>query len=259
MSTTADLMGLGMSPALAGRLGNTPQSVAGNGTTQTGATTLAGGAVFLATPAASNTAFVLSNAISTGRPVYFWNQSASQTALIYPPSGGKINGGSTNASISVAALSGAILQLENGAGVAAESWGAIIGLGANSSPTFTNITATGSILSSGTAGVGYTTGAGGAVTQGTSRTTGVTLNAPTGAITLVSAAGSATPASFTLTNSAIAATDAIVVNQKSGTDLYEIFVTAVAAGSCKITSFTTGGTTTEQPVFNFAVIKGAAS
>jgi hypothetical protein len=110
-----------------------------------------------------------------------------------------------------------------------------------------------------TSGVGYATGAGGAVTQITSRTTGVTLNTVTGAITLVSAAGSATPATFTLTNSAIAATDVIIFNQKSGTDKYEIFVTAVGAGSCNVTFFTTGGTTTEQPVFNFAVIKGAAS
>jgi hypothetical protein len=45
--------------------------------------------------------------------------------------------------------------------------------------------------------------------------------------------------------------------QKSGTDLYEIFVTNVAAGSFKMTFFTTGGTSTEQPVFNFAVIKGS--
>lgn len=108
-------------------------------------------------------------------------------------------------------------------------------------------------------GVGYGVGAGSAVTQITGRTTGVTINAVTGAITLVSAAGSATPASFTVTNSAVAATDTVVVGQKSGTDLYEIFVTAIAAGSFRITSFTTGGTTTETPVFNFAVIKGSAS
>jgi hypothetical protein len=115
------------------------------------------------------------------------------------------------------------------------------------------------LSSSATGSVGYTTGAGGAVTQATSRTTGVTVNTPTGAITLVSAAGSATAASFTVTNSSVAATDTIVMNQKSGTDLYEIFVTNVAAGSFKVTFFTTGGTTTEQPVFNFAVVKGAAS
>lgn len=110
-----------------------------------------------------------------------------------------------------------------------------------------------------TAGVGYGTGAGGAVTQATSRTTGVTLNNVCGAITLVSAAGSAIWQSFTLTNSAIAATDVVIVNQKSGADLYEIHVTNVAAGSCQITYRTTGGTTTEQPVFNFAVIKAVAA
>lgn len=110
-----------------------------------------------------------------------------------------------------------------------------------------------------TAGVGYATGAGGTVTQGTSRTTGVTLDKVCGAITLFSAAGSATPASFTVTNSTVAATDVVHVSQKSGTDLYNIHVTAVGAGSFKITFYTTGGTTVEQPVFNFAVIKAVAA
>lgn len=107
--------------------------------------------------------------------------------------------------------------------------------------------------------IGYGTGSGGSVTQGTSRTTGVPLNKTNGSITLVSAAGSTTWQSFTLTNSTIAATDVVIVNQKSGTDKYIIHVTAVAAGSCQITFATTGGTTTEQPVFNFAVIKGVTS
>ena len=125
--------------------------------------------------------------------------------------------------------------------------------------TGTSLTATGVIASTGTAGVGYATGAGGAVTQLTSRTTGVTLNKTAGAITLFSAAGSATAATFTVTNSTVAATDVIILNQKSGTDLYDLMVTAVAAGSFNITFRTTGGTTTETPVFNFAVIKGVAA
>jgi hypothetical protein len=125
--------------------------------------------------------------------------------------------------------------------------------------TGTSLTATGVIASTGTAGVGYATGAGGAVTQGTSRTTGVTLDKTSGAITLFSAAGSATAATFTVTNSTVAATDVIILNQKSGTDLYDLMVTAVAAGSFNISFRTTGGTTTEQPVFNFAVIKGVAA
>ncbi len=125
--------------------------------------------------------------------------------------------------------------------------------------TGTSLTATGTIVSTGTAGVGYATGAGGAVTQITSRTTGVTLNKTAGAITLVSAAGSATAATFTVTNSTVAATDVIILNQKSGTDLYDLMVTAVAAGSFNLTFRTTGGTTTETPVFNVAVIKAVAA
>lgn len=116
--------------------------------------------------------------------------------------------------------------------------------------------------SSASAGVGYATGAGGTGTQGTNRTTTVVMSPNpclSGAITLISAAGSTTPASFTVTDSAVAATDTVIVNQKSGTDIYEIFVTAVGAGSFQITSFTTGGTTTETPVFNFTVLKGVAA
>jgi len=125
--------------------------------------------------------------------------------------------------------------------------------------TGTSLAVTDAVTSSGTAGVGYATGAGGAVTQGTSRTTGVTLNKTSGAITLFSAAGTTVATTFTVTNSTVAATDVIILSQKSGTDLYDLMVTAVGAGSFNITFRTTGGTTTEQPVFNFAVIKGVAA
>lgn len=118
---------------------------------------------------------------------------------------------------------------------------------------------TGFLGTSNSVGLGYTTGAGASVSQATSRTTGVTLNAVTGSIQLVSAAGSATPATFTVTNSVVSATDVPLVVQKSGTDDYIIEVTAVASGSFDITFYTTGGTTTEQPVFNFALLKGVTS
>ena len=120
-------------------------------------------------------------------------------------------------------------------------------------------TGTGSIVATGTGKIGYGTGSGGAVTQITNRTTGVTLDNTNGAITLVSAAGSATFASFTVTNSTVDATDTVIVNQQSGTDLYMIHVTNVSAGTFDITFATTGGTTPEAPVFNFAVIKAVAS
>lgn len=108
-------------------------------------------------------------------------------------------------------------------------------------------------------GLGYGTGAGGTVTQATSRTTGVTLSKPTGAITLFTAAGSATPATFTVTNTLVAATDTINVSVKSGTNVYIATVSAVAAGSFNITFWTTGGTASDAPVFNFALLKGVAS
>jgi len=123
-----------------------------------------------------------------------------------------------------------------------------------------NLKTGGSITSnSATAGIGYTTGAGGTVTQGTSRTTGVTLNKISGSITLFSAAGTSSYTTFTVTNSTVAANDVIIVNQKSGTDKYEAFVSNVAAGSFNITFSDVSGTTTEQPVFNFAVIKAVAA
>lgn len=131
--------------------------------------------------------------------------------------------------------------------------------GANVPTERMRIDSSGNVLVTNPSGLGYGTGAGGTVTQATSRTTGVTLNKPTGAITLVSAAGSTSWQSFTVTNSLVAATDVVCVVQKSGTDKYMTHVTNVAAGSFQITFATTGGTTTEQPVFNFAVIKGATS
>lgn len=109
------------------------------------------------------------------------------------------------------------------------------------------------------AGVGYATGAGGAVTQTSSRTTTTpAINKVTGQITLVSAAGSATPFSFSVANTTIAATDTVQVAQLSGTDRYRIDVTKITAGtSFDLTITDITGTTVEQPVFNFTILKGA--
>jgi len=76
---------------------------------------------------------------------------------------------------------------------------------------------------------------------------------------MFSAAGSATAATFTVTNSSVAATDTIHLCQGTGTNLYVLLVTAVAAGSFNITFYTTGGTATDAPVINFTVVKGSAT
>jgi hypothetical protein len=192
----------------------------------------AGVQAFLATPSSANLRTAMTDETGTG--VLVFNTSPT---LITP-----VLGTVTSGNISACTSTGMVMVTP------------VIG-----AATGTSLTATGLIKSSGTAGVGYATGAGGAVTQITSRTTGVTLDKTTGAITLFSAAGSATAATFTVTNSTVAATDVIILNQKSGTDLYDLMVTAVAAGSFNITFRTTGGTTAETPVFNFAVIKGVAA
>lgn len=99
---------------------------------------------------------------------------------------------------------------------------------------------------------------GGAVTQLSSRTTGVTLSKTQGAITMFSAAGSATAATFVVTNTLVVNTDTILLNQVSGTNLYNLHVTAIGAGTFNVTFYTTGGTATDAPVINFAVIKGSS-
>jgi hypothetical protein len=107
--------------------------------------------------------------------------------------------------------------------------------------------------------LGYGTGSGGAVTQTGSRTATVVLSKPSGAITLVSAAGSTTYQTFTVTNTLVLAKDVVHVSQKSGTDKYAIWVTAIVDGSFNITFATLSGTTVEQPVFNFAIIRATTA
>ena len=116
---------------------------------------------------------------------------------------------------------------------------------------------------SATAGVGYAAGAGGAVTQATSKSTGVTLNKVTGAITLHNASlADATTVTFTVTNSAVAANDVVLAIHKSGgtAGAYHIDAHSTAAGSFAISVRNrSGGSLGEAIVIQFAVIKGAVA
>jgi hypothetical protein len=135
----------------------------------------------------------------------------------------------------------------------------VASLASTGAVTAASVAATGAVASNGTAGIGYATGAGGTVTQATSRTTAVTIDKTCGSITMFTAAGSATAATFTVNNSTVAINDCIILNQRSGTNLYDLAVSAVAAGSFNITFRTTGGTASDAPVINFAVIKAVTS
>lgn len=115
-------------------------------------------------------------------------------------------------------------------------------------------------------GIGYTTGAGGAVTQLTSRATGVTLNTITGTITgRGDSLAAETIATFTVTNSRVALRDVVILSVVSGPTgaATHFHVSAVAAGSFDITAsndVAAGGTAdTGAPIINFAIIKAVNS
>ena len=119
------------------------------------------------------------------------------------------------------------------------------------------------LLGSTESAVGYSTGTGGAVTQITSKSTGVTLNKRCGQITMNNASlSAAAEVSFTLTNSVIAATDVVMICIGSGATAgaYNVQCDAVAAGSCRISiGNMSSGSLGEAIVLNFVVIKGVAA
>jgi len=114
--------------------------------------------------------------------------------------------------------------------------------------------------------IGYSTAAQGAVTQATSKATGVTLNNSAGRITMNNAAlAGATAVSFILTNSMISINDTIIVNVSSNTTgsalgAYTTYVSYLAAGSALITlrNLTAATSYSEAVIINFSVIHGAA-
>ena len=113
-----------------------------------------------------------------------------------------------------------------------------------------------------TTGLGFYTGAGGTITQATSKATAFTLSKMCGQITTAAdALGAATIVSATWTNSLIAATDVVIINHKSGGTLgaYTINVACLAGTATLSIRNNTAGNLSEALVLNFVVIKGVTS
>ena len=107
--------------------------------------------------------------------------------------------------------------------------------------------------------IGYSAAAQTAVTQLTSKSTGVTVNTSAGQITMNAASlASATNVTFTLTNSLLSAKDVIIVNVASANataGAYNCWVSSMLAGSATITLRNiTAGSLSEAVVINFAII-----
>ena len=109
-----------------------------------------------------------------------------------------------------------------------------------------------------TTGLGFYTGAGGTVTQATSKATSFTLDKMCGQITTAAdALGAATIVSSTWTNTLIAATDVVIINHKSGGTLgaYTINVACLSGTATLTIRNNTAGSLSEALVLNFVVIK----
>ncbi|MER9622684.1 right-handed parallel beta-helix repeat-containing protein [Mesorhizobium sp. M0222] len=108
--------------------------------------------------------------------------------------------------------------------------------------------------------LGYIAGAGGAVAQATDKTTGVTLNRPSGAITMQATALAAnTAVSFVLTDNVITADDVLILNHKSGgtAGAYTLNAQCVAGSAVITVRNVTAGSLSEAIVIQFGLVQGA--
>jgi hypothetical protein len=126
----------------------------------------------------------------------------------------------------------------------------------------TNITSVGTlttaVLSSGTGGIGYATGAGGTGSQATAKTDAVSIDECTGLITMNGANLAAnTTVQFTLNNTTVAATDLVVVQHVAVGALgsYNVTATANASSATVYVRNVTAGALAEAIQLRFAVIK----
>ncbi|WP_292251354.1 right-handed parallel beta-helix repeat-containing protein [Mesorhizobium sp.] len=157
-------------------------------------------------------------------------------------------------------VTGAFVRNNGGAGAGIAGWLRLTNGNSHVLNTDWAVAYTAAALPEPSKALGYTAGAGGAITQATSKSTGVTLNRPAGAVTMNGAALAAgTIASFALTNSVITADDVLILNHISGGTPGAYSLNArCAAGSATIdVRNNTAGSLSEAIVIQFALMQGA--
>lgn len=200
------------------------------------------------------------NSSGTGGDVSLFQSSAAsaETALrvnnTQATSGSsiKISNSGTNTQITLRNNSGGLSVYAN----------QTAGAGSTAGTQCLAISTSGEIAQVAPARIGYSTGAGGTVTQATSKSTSVTLNTPTGQITMNNAAlAGGASVSFQVTNSLAATSDVAVVSSPFATaDSYRIETSRVGAGFIviRVTNIT-GGSLSDAVTINFEIIKGASA
>lgn len=125
------------------------------------------------------------------------------------------------------------------------------------------VTAKGVNSTSPSAAFGYATGAGGAVTQSGSASTGVTLNTKCGQITTVAlTTAAAAEEEFIVTNSRVGATDCIVLSTTyagAGTPILSVKGVGAGAFTIVISNVHAANALNALMVINFAVIDAVAA
>ena len=117
------------------------------------------------------------------------------------------------------------------------------------------------VVQTAASGLGYGTGAGGTVTQATSKSTAVTLNKPTGQITMHNAALAAgAEVGFGFNNSVMTSTDMLLVAPKGALGAaYSTRVVIGTAGASIYVKNITADSLSDAVILNFAIIKGSVS
>lgn len=124
-----------------------------------------------------------------------------------------------------------------------------------------NVSTTGNLLlTDGGGTMGYNTGAGGTVAQSGNKSAGVTLNKPSGEITMqnTALANNAT-VTFVLTNSTISARDVLIINLVGGgtSGAYTFGANCIAGSATIAVTNRSGGSLSEGIVLRYVVIRGS--
>lgn len=110
-----------------------------------------------------------------------------------------------------------------------------------------------------TGGIGYAAGAGQIVTQGTSRTTPVTINNMCGTIVMFSAAGVNAWSSFVVNNTSITQRDTVILSYSGGSNTYLLIPGKVTANTSFVIHFNAlSGTAIDAPEINYTIINSVA-
>ena len=119
----------------------------------------------------------------------------------------------------------------------------------------------GNIIEKTGVGLGYGTGSGGTVTQLTSKTTAVTLNKPSGRITMHNASlANGASVEFGVNNSMFGSFDTVILTGKSWSSRYRIENVNSITGLFYIRVTNVSGASQSDPIeIDFAIIKGAGA